>query len=305
MATRPDPLASAAAGGLSEALPVVTAVVPARNRCALTLRFLAAMARQTYPALRVVVVDSNSSDDTVAAIRHDHPGVQVLQAGDGDFWAGATNLGVRHALAAGSEWLLTINDDAVIAADHVERLVAIARRHGCLILGNQINHLDEPERIWALGTFTSWGTADLLRLGHHGALNGELAAGEAAREILPADALAGNGVLLHHSVFRRIGLYNARFLPHYHADSELVMRAAAAGIPAWVTPQLVLLNDFSPRQKRLPLGHLRGLLWSLGHPRSHLYLPPLLYIFWRYCPNRSRPATLIALLRRFLKLRRG
>lgn len=284
--------------------PWVTAVVPVRNRRQLTLRFLEQMARQTYPNLRVLVVDSNSSDGTPAAIRAAHPQVKVLAAGDDEYWAGATNRGLRQALAQGSDWLLTINDDAVVAPDHVERLLAVATAHGCRILGSQINHLDDPEHIWSLGTFTSWGGSELLRLGHHGQRNEQREPALAASAVLRVDALPGNGVLWHHSVLRQIGLFNDRLLPHYHADSELVMRAVASGISAWVTPQLVLLNDFSPRQKQLPLGSLRGLLWTLGHPKSHLYLPAVLYILWRYCPGRRKPATLLALLRRFLKMGR-
>ncbi|MFN9693489.1 MAG: glycosyltransferase family 2 protein [Synechococcaceae cyanobacterium] len=284
--------------------PRLTAVVPVRNRRQLTLRFLEQMTQQTYPNLRVVVVDSNSSDGTAAAIRAAHPQVRLLAAGDNEFWAGATNRGLRQALAQGSDWLLTINDDAVIAPDHIERLLAIATAQGCRILGSQINHLEDPERIWSLGTFTSWGGSELLRLGHHGLRNDQREPALVASELLRVDALPGNGVLWHHSVLREIGLFNDRLLPHYHADSELVMRAVARGIPAWVTPQLVLLNDFSPQQKQLPLGSLRGVLWTLGHPKSHLYLPPLLTILWRYCPNRRKPATVLALLRRFLSLPR-
>jgi GT2 family glycosyltransferase len=284
--------------------PRLTAVVPVRNRRLLTLRFLEQMASQTYRNLRVVVVDSNSTDGTAAAIRAAHPQVTVLTAGDDAYWAGATNRGLRQALAQGSDWLLTINDDAVIAPDHIERLLAIATAHGCRILGSQINHLDDPELIWSLGTFTSWGSSELLRLGHHGQRNEQREPALATSAVLRVDALPGNGVLWHRSVLREIGLFNDRLLPHYHADSELVMRAVARGIPAWVTPQLVVLNDFSPRQKQLPLGSLRGLLWTLGHPKSHLYLPPLLYILWRYCPIKRKPATLLALLRRFLNMGR-
>jgi GT2 family glycosyltransferase len=283
-------------------LPRITAVVPVRNRRQVSLRFLEQIARQTYANLRVVVVDSNSSDGTVAAIRSAHPQVRVLAARDDEYWAGATNRGLRQALAQGSEWLLTINDDAVIVPDHIERLLAVAQANGCRILGSQINLLDDPERIWSLGTYTTWGGAELLRLGHHGLRNDQRAIDLLSRPVLRVDALPGNGVLWHHSVLRQIGLFNDRRLPHYHADSELVMRAAASGIPAWVTPQLVLLNDFSPQQKQLPLNSVQGLLWSLGNPKSHLYLLPLLYILWRYCPTTHKPATTLALVRRFLRM---
>jgi GT2 family glycosyltransferase len=275
-----------------------------RNRCAITLRCLDALARQTYTSLRVVVVDSHSTDDTVLSVRSAFPEVRVLHATDRDFWAGATNIGVRHALDSGSDWILTINDDALIEADYVERLMQIACRFGCLILGSQINYLEDPRRIWALGTFTDWGTAEMLRLGLHDEHSGDFVNNFDQDEIVQVDALAGNGVLLHHSVFRRIGIYNASMLPHYHADSELVMRAVAAGISAWVTPRVVVLNDFSPNQKRLPLSTFSGLVWSLGSMKSHLYLPALLYIFCRYCPFRLKISTAISLLRRFLAMDR-
>jgi GT2 family glycosyltransferase len=258
------------------------------------------LVQQSYPLLKVIVVDSNSSDGTADAVRQTYPDTTVLSGSDRDFWAGATNIGLRHALQAGSEWVLTINDDAVIEKDYAERLLAIAKRNNCLILGSQINHLSEPELIWALGTFTTWGGSELLRLGWHGALNRELGAHWQISETIPVDALPGNGVLVHNSVFRRIGLYNNYMLPHYHADSELIMRAAATGIRAWATPRVILLNDFSPKQKKPPLGGLRGIAWSLFHPKSHLYLPALLYIWVRYCPSSQRVPTAILLILRFL-----
>lgn len=217
-------------------LPLVTAVVPTRNRRQTTLRFLASMAGQTHGALRVVVVDANSSDGTVAAIRQQHPKVTVLAAGDRDFWAGATNRGVRRALAAGTDYVLTINDDAVVPADYVERMVALAQRHGCGILGSRIDLLAEPGRIWALGTRTDWGTDRFLRLSHHDELASQLDSALAVAEVLPAEAMPGNGVLIRQDIFRRVGLYDDFWLPHYHADSEWVMRAVRRGIDARVTP---------------------------------------------------------------------
>ncbi|MCP9786319.1 glycosyltransferase family 2 protein [Cyanobium sp. N5-Cardenillas] len=284
-------------------LPLVTAVVPTRNRRELTLRFLERMAAQTYPALRIVVVDSHSSDGTVAAIRARFPATEILEASDHDFWTAATNRGVRHALESGTDYVFTINDDAVIEPGHVAALVTLARRNGCVILGNQINLLGEPDRIWSLGTRTVWASSDFLKLAHTGQRQQELALEVATSEVLPVDALPGNGVLIQADAFRRIGLYDALFLPHYHADSEWVMRAVHRGIQAWVTPRVILLNDFTPAQKQLSLGSLQGLIYALGHRRSHLYLLPVLTIFWRYCPRREKWRTLRALAGRFLRMR--
>jgi GT2 family glycosyltransferase len=283
---------------------MVVAVVPTRNRQALTLRFLEQMAGQTYAPLKVVVVDANSSDGTPEAVAQRFPAVAVLAARDRDFWARATNRGVRHALALGADYILTINDDAVVDPDHVERLVALAQGHQCSILGNQINYLADRDRLWSLGTYTAWGSQDFLRLAYNDCRQSQLPATVAQAEVLATDALPGNGVLIHHQVYRRIGLYNAPWLPHYHADSELIMRAGRRGFAAYVTPQVILYNDFSVQQKQLPLHSLRGLAYSLGHPKSHLYLPAVGYIFARYCPLAQKWATLRSLTQRFWRLAR-
>jgi hypothetical protein len=81
------------------------------------------------------------------------------------------------------------------------------------------------------------------------------------------------------------------------------MRAVRRGIDAYVTPQVVLYNDFSAAQKQLSLGRVRGLAYALGHKKSHLYLPALLYIFGRYCPLRQKGRTLRALGQRFGQMR--
>jgi GT2 family glycosyltransferase len=284
--------------------PTVVAVVPTRNRQALTLRFLDQMAAQTYPALSVVIVDANSSDGTPEVVRQRYPAVRVLAGRDRDFWASATNQGVRYALATEADYVLTINDDAVVEPHYVEHLVALAQTHGCQILGSQINFLADRDRVWAMGSYTTWGTQDFLRLAYTDQTQGQLPPSVAQAALIAVDALPGNGVLIHHSVYHQIGLYHARLMPHYHADSEFVMRAIGHGINAYVTPQAIVYNDFSPQQKQLPLKSLRGLAYTFGHPKSHLYLPAVAYIFGRYCPIAQKWPTLKALGQRFRGMQR-
>jgi GT2 family glycosyltransferase len=282
--------------------PLVTVVVPTRNRWATTQRFLTAIAQQTYPHLRVIVVDANSSDGTPAQIQQQFPQVQLLQVGDQCYWAGSTNAGVRLALAQDSDYVLTINDDAVIESDHIAQLVHLAQTQPCLILGNQINYLADRDRIWALGTYTDWGSAKFLTLAYHNVPQQDLPQAIGAAAVIEVDALPGNGVLIHRSVFEQVGLYQDRWLPHYHADSELIMRARQQGIAAFVTPRVTLYNDFSREQKQMRLRSLDGLTYALFHPRSHLFMLPIVYIFIRYCPPRAWISTAKALSNRGMQL---
>lgn len=280
--------------------PLVTVVTPVRNRKNLTLRFLEAMSLQDYKPLEIVLVDSNSTDGTKNAIQSHFPDVVILPATDNHFWAGATNIGIRYALSRGSEWILTINDDAFFDHHLVSSLVSLACHKKCLVLGSQINLLADPETIWARGTSIKWGTPYFLSLCAHGTTESAENTRKGAACILPVDTLPGNGVLIHSNVFRCVGLYNDKLLPHYHADSEFVLRVNAAGIQPWVTPTVRIYNDFKPEQKLLAQHGLRGALKALFSKKSYLYLPALVYIFWKYCPSQQKQKTLRCLIKRLL-----
>lgn len=283
----------------------VAAVIPTYNRWEKTQRFLTQFAAQTYGALSIVIVDADSPDGTASKVKLHYPDVTLLQVSNQQYWAGATNAGVRYALTRGYDYIFTINDDATVAPNHVQQLVDLAQRHGIYILGNRIDYLTPPEKIWALGTQIEWGTPHFLKLQYAGVSLKKMPAKILEKEILAVDTLPGDGVLIHCSVFGKVGLYKDTFLPHYHADSELVLRANRSGFQAYVTPQVVLRDDFSTEQKQQNLKRIAGLRYAFLNPRSHLYLPAIAYIFLCYCPWYAYPQTLYFLLMRLLRLGKG
>ena len=99
--------------------PVRTAVVVVNwNRADLTTRAVRAVLED--PASdRVVVVDNGSSDDSVAVLRRDLPGVEVLALPDNGGFAVGANAGIRHADA---DVVVLLNNDAVPAPGFVTAL---------------------------------------------------------------------------------------------------------------------------------------------------------------------------------------
>jgi hypothetical protein len=81
------------------------------------------------------------------------------------------------------------------------------------------------------------------------------------------------------------------------------MRAKKAGIEAWIAPQIVLKNDFSNEQKKLPLKTIAGLKYVFFNPKSHLFMLAILYLIWEYCPRSQQLPTLWSLLKRFQRMR--
>ena len=287
----PIPRAPARARPLLAHYPLIGVVTPVRNRRDWTLGFAQMLGQQDYPFFRFYAVDSASSDGTPDALRAlGLPEVSVLEASDAAYWTAATNLGVERALGDGCEYILTINDDAIIPDDFLTGIVHAAVSEGAEIVGSVISYVEDPGRIWGAGAYNDWASGAFVQLRLANRWDDALAEiTRASGGLIPADYLCGNGTLIHRSVFERIGLYDAKATPHYHADSELTMRAERAGIARWIAPRARLYNRFTetgdgifaPRNQRL---------FSL---RSANYARPLLSILDRYCPPELMPKALV------------
>jgi GT2 family glycosyltransferase len=284
--------------------PSVAIVTPTFNRQAKLCRFLSAIEQQTYPNLQIIIIDSGSSDGTPILVRKRFPEITLIEVSDRNFWTGATNAGVRLALDRQIDFILTINDDVVILPTHIECLVSLAQQYHLDIVGNRIDYLDPIDRVWSLGTYTDWGSDRLLKIAYNNIELTQIPDDVLKRELIAVDALPGNGVLISRSVFECVGLYDAKFCPHYHADSELIMRAKKlAKIEAWIAPQIVLQNDFSEEQKRVDRHGLSKLFYVFFNPKSHLFAPAILSIIWRYCPRSQKLKTLLSLIDRFSNMK--
>jgi GT2 family glycosyltransferase len=282
----------------------IAVIVPCRNRREKTLRFLKRIYQQTIYQqttvdMDVVIVDADSTDGTVEAVAHGYPDAIVLRVGSEDYWSATTNAGVRFALVHAYDYVLTINDDSTIEPDHVSVLLNTTQQSQTKILGSRIDYLTQPGMVWSLGTSLIWGPR-ILQLNAHNILSTDLPKGWTENTVVPVDTMPGNGVLIHRSVFEQIGLYEDRMLPHYHGDSEFVLRAKKAGIQAWMTAQTVLYDDSPPpnvqeqEKNQTPDRFWVQDFWeTFFHPRSGWYLKARVYLIWTYCPGYLKPLTLV------------
>lgn len=91
--------------------PLVSAVIPTRNRLDLVQRAIASVRSQTYPNVEIVVVDDGSTDGTAETLA-DVPDVRLVKLTEGVGGAGARNRGIEAAtgdliafLDSDDEWL--------------------------------------------------------------------------------------------------------------------------------------------------------------------------------------------------------
>jgi hypothetical protein len=167
----------------------------------------------------------------------------LSEAGDEDYWTGATNKGVKAALNDGCEFILTINDDSVPSVDLLEKLTHATSRSGYLIMGSRVNFFERPSMVWSTGSYNIWGSHKLFQLFDNEIEEEGIQEHLNINHIKETNLMCGNGVLIHRSVFDKIGFYDEVHCPHYHADSEFVMRASKRGIMCGVAYDAVVYND--------------------------------------------------------------
>lgn len=268
--------------------PRVSIVTPIFNGIEHTLAYLDSLFGCSYPNFEVVIVDDGSTDDSGGIIAAKFPEVRLLQ-GDGNlWWSGGTNMGIRDALARGTDFILTMNNDVKVAPDFLDRLVRCALEHPGAIIGGKIYFMGDTERIWSAGGKLNWLTGKtLIQVGH-----GELDSAQFCRPER-MDFLTGMNVLIPAAVFARVGFYDETNFPQYHGDTEFTLRARQAAIPIWFEPEARVWNRVeSTYMQRFILARNFGRkeIWELlTSIRSPMNLRCYWLLHWRYCPKALIP----------------
>ncbi|HLT23978.1 MAG TPA: glycosyltransferase family 2 protein, partial [Ignavibacteria bacterium] len=78
---------------------------------------------QTYKDFVVVLVDNNSSDDSIAFTKAHYPDVKVLQLDTNRGFAGGVNEGIRFSLNFNPEYILLLNNDIECKEDFLSEMV--------------------------------------------------------------------------------------------------------------------------------------------------------------------------------------
>lgn len=283
----------------SQSLPTVAAVIPCRNRRIKTERFLQFFTKQSYPNLRIVMVDANSTDGTRDMLALKFPDIDLVCTDDESYWTASTNRGIEFALSHKCDYILTINDDSYAVSNYVEKLVALAENNKLDILASRIDFFKAPGLVWSLGAYSTWGSRDLFGLNYHAIWEDKLPSTITHKDFFKVESAPGDGVLIHKSVFDKVGLYDENNTPHYHADSEFIMRARLAGITAYVAPKIVVYNDCPlpgdniSEQQRSFRNSFEKFAYVFFHKKSHLVLWPRIFVIQKYCPNNRKIETYI------------
>ncbi|CAG1772114.1 partial N-acetylglucosaminyl-diphospho-decaprenol L-rhamnosyltransferase, partial [uncultured bacterium] len=147
---------------MSTTLPIVTVLLVNWNGKQVTLECLASLQHVTYPAMRILLVDNGSHDDTLPAVHAAYPNVSILALGENKRFAAGNNNGMKVALEEGTDFVLLLNNDTTVAPDFITHLVDRHRAtERCGMVVPKIYYDTPGDMIWYAGGNVSFWTGTM------------------------------------------------------------------------------------------------------------------------------------------------
>lgn len=211
-----------------------------------TLACLASIA-QAKDAPHVIVVDNQSSDDSVQRLLARYPSLDLIRSPQNLGFAGGNNLGIRRALRLGAKVVYLLNNDTLVDPNLFFRAFR-ATHDKPVIVGGKIYYAKNYEFhagakgrgdvIWYAGGAFDWQSVTVRHLGVD-----EIDQGQYDRPA-PTEIVTGCFMALPRRTLSKLGLLDdSLFL--YLEDAEYCLRAARLGIARLYNPTLKLYHKNS------------------------------------------------------------
>ncbi len=233
------------------ALPTIAIIVLNYNSREDTLDCLRSLELLTYSRAYTIVVDNDSSDGSVESIRSQFPQIKLIETGANLGFTGGNNIGIRHALEAGADFVMLLNNDTIVAPDLIDQMVtAMVQDPKIGVAGPTIYYYEQPHVVWSAGGDIDWkrGTTSMTAIGSED--KGQF--GTEAREV---QFVTGCALLARREVWETVGLLDEQFFMYYE-ETEWCVRASRAGYKIVHVPQAMLWHKISIEARATsPLTH--------------------------------------------------
>lgn len=231
---------------LPKDLPLVSVIIPTRDRADLLARaVLGLLYRTDYPDLEIIILDNESTDPTALALfrllRADKR-VRVISVPDAFNYSALNNAGVRQA--SGEILLLLNNDIDVIEPDWLREMVSHALRPDVGAVGAKLlygdGRIQHAGVVLGVGQHNGGpGVAGHFGLGAEPGETGYLGQFAVTREL---SAVTGACLAVRREVYEAVGGFEERWLPISFNDVDFCLRLRQAGFRIIWTPYAVLYH---------------------------------------------------------------
>lgn len=232
-----------------------------------------------------IVVDNGSSDDSVSGIERKFPQVIIQKSPENLGFTGGNNIGIKHAMEHGADFIWLLNNDTVVDRLSLQKLLdAAGETHGAMF-GSKIYfypgkefHFDrykESQRghvLWYAGGVVDWNN---MYASHRGVDEVDLGQYD---KIEKTQFITGCSMLIRRDVIESIGSLDEKFYAYFE-DLDYCLKAGKKGFRCWYVPQSIVWHKNAGSTSRP------------GNPTQDYYFTRnRLLIGMRYAPLRTKAA---------------
>jgi GT2 family glycosyltransferase len=214
--------------------PRVSIVILNWNSYQVTLDCLLSLRKMDYRNFEVVLVDNGSVDGSPARLLENVPEIRLIRNATNLGFAGGCNVGMRDALRRGTDYVLLLNNDTIVAPDFLTQLVRVAGSDEKIgAVSPKILFFDHPDRLnYAGGEHRRWRLFPKV----FGLRHLDDGTYDKIREV---SFLTGCAFLIKAEVVRDIGVLEEVYF-HFYEDIEWSLRVLKAGYKTMYVPSAVI-----------------------------------------------------------------
>lgn len=220
--------------------PLLGVVTVTYNAASFLEPFLACCKAQEGVRFELLVIDNQSSDDTVNVLsQHMGKRVTVLINPTNVGYAAACNQALAYFRERGVRLVLFINNDTEFGSDLFAGLLKAQRQTGASAVTPRITYYANPALNWyAGGSFIFW-------KGFQGQHDGKgKPQSDADSESRWVDCASGCCVLFEMAVFDEVGEFDETYFVYFE-DTDLFLRMRRAGIKLLYVPYIAIAHKIS------------------------------------------------------------
>ena len=225
----------------SDRLPAVHVIVLNWNGRETVLQTIDSVLSADYPCTNLVIVDNGSTDGSDVEIQQRFPAMTLIRNNANLGFAAGNNRGINYAREHGGEWILLLNNDALLGRASLRRMVSalLADPGRGLVVPKIYFYPSASEHVlWACGAQWRRFPPRVTLRGY-----GERDAGQFDRPSA-VDYATACALLIRGEALDRVGLLDESYFM-YQEDYAFCDRVRASGIEIWYEPGAVVYHHVS------------------------------------------------------------
>lgn len=184
---------------------------------------------------KTVIVDNNSTDDSIKIIKQKYPYIKIVQNNDNLGFSRANNIAIKYCLEKSADYIYLINPDTISQSGSISSLLKTIKTHKNIgIVSAVLKVKKDGKELYDIGAKFNKILGRTKHIHQTNQLN----------KNIEQELVSGCAMLIRKEVFKKIGYFDEQFFLYFE-DSDFCLRARKAGFKIMVASKAVVNHKVS------------------------------------------------------------